>query len=192
MNDLKQIPKSLYVFIGINAPIIFFVLFLVLTNTVCINIKGFAIDNSGKLYIGKYGEIDVYDEDVLVKKILLMTSKGYAFTVEDNELIVTALSKKYILDLDGNIVRENDDVLTQEYNELYKKRKEFISEDGTLYKSSNFLGYYKVSKVSESSIESVYEMPVADYIVKIILAVEFLILFTCIPLIVYKWVVLKR
>lgn len=180
----KYIPKMLFLFVGIVAPLIFIILILILTNSISLSYKGFAIDSQDNLYVGKDGGvIGVYSNGKLIKNISLMTSKGYAFTIKNDRLVVAALSSVYTLDLEGNILEKHDD-LSIEYNKIFKEKNNFIDSDGNSYCLKEFLGYYSIRAEDDTKI---FDMPVFDYVVKILLFLICISFIIFVPIIIYRW-----
>lgn len=177
-------PKHFFIIICLINILFCATMILTLSGTVTFSYNGFAIDETGSLYIGQYEYLVVYDQGHMIKKIPLMTSKGYSFTIRDNHLVVAANAKIYTTDLNGKILSEEDDRLTQTYNELYRRRKSFETVDGQVYKSTNWLGYYIIWNINKQSSKIIYQMPIFDYIVKVIF------IMTCIGMVTYFIIVL--
>ena len=180
----RRVPKMLFIFVGVVVPLLLIIIILVATNTVSLTYSGFAIDSENNLYLGKTGgKIDVYSGGKIVKSISL-TSKGYAFTIKKDKLVVAALSNIYILDLEGNILEKKECLNDTEYNKLFKEKNIFIDSEGNKFILSNVFGYYSIKSRDNNEI---YSMPIFDYVVKIILFCTFVSFIIFVPLIIYKW-----
>lgn len=149
----RRVPKMLFIFVGVVVPLLLIIIILVATNTVSLTYSGFAIDSENNLYLGKTGgKIDVYSGGKIVKSISLMTSKGYAFTIKKDKLVVAALSNIYILDLEGNILEKKECLNDTEYNKLFKEKNIFIDSEGNKFILSNVFGYYSIKSRDNNEI----------------------------------------
>ncbi len=66
-----------------------------------------------------------------------------------------------------------------EYNSFYTyrpRKSEFVFADGVIYKQKFNMGRTKIVKISDDITETVYQMPLDDYIVKIIVFSDYLFL----------------
>lgn len=100
---------------------------------------GFAVDNNQNIYIGRLTRIDVYSNNEFQYSIDAHTSRGYAFTItEDQTILLSTSIFVYEMTLDGEIISKYEDKNTRTINELQKKKNMFISEDGTIYKYNNW------------------------------------------------------
>ena len=82
--------KPVVIFNCIVAPIILFCFLMILSGRVTVTLKGYAVDSSDNLYIGKEHSIEVYKEQKLINNI--------PYT--------------YFLDLQGNETRKEKDTQT--------------------------------------------------------------------------------
>jgi len=160
---------------------------LIVSQTVSISFKGFAVDSSGKLYIGKEEWIDVYENDELVNKITTMTSRGYVFTIQEDDTILLASGTTilHIIDLNGNIIDEKKADSVQTFYSLSRK-KEFVAKNGNRYFLEKSWGRIKILKVDENVTEIIYKMPLLDYITKITFTLVFISFGIFIPMFMYK------
>jgi len=83
--------------------VVVFCLLLLITGKATPFISGFAIDKNDWIYVGEETEICVYENDVLIRTINPQTSRAYAFTIADDQILLSTASIFYIMDLDGNI-----------------------------------------------------------------------------------------
>lgn len=165
--DSMNIKKSVVIYIIILFVISSACLMLIASNAVTIAYNGFAIDSSGILYLGKNAKIEKYFNGEIVGNIDPQTSRGYAFTIQnDDTMLVSDASIVYKLELNGNIVDSWKDIGTQTFNEMHKKEKSFVTNSGKIFLMKSKMG--RVSIVSEDG-NCIYKMPMLDYIVKVLL-----------------------
>lgn len=80
--------------------------------------------------------------------------------------------------MEGNEIAVEDDRTTSKFNEVYRNRKIFQTDDGTTYRLKNILGYYYISKDNGNII---YKMPIFDYVIKLLSFANFISFFVFIP-----------
>ena len=150
-----------------------FCMIMTITGKVSLSVSGFAIDNSGRLYIGQGHGIDVYDDDVIVETISPKTSRGYAFTIVNGDTIVVSTgSFVYHMDLNGEVLSRYEDELSRVYGELEDKTL-FVDENGVNYKLTKPFGRTQIS----NGEKVIYKMPLIDYAVLVLTALCFTALF---------------
>ena len=114
------------------------------TQKVSLSINGFAVDSEGCLYVGKDFNIEVFNEDTLIRTISPKTTRGYKFTIIDGQTILLSTSSTvYTMDLLGNVLSEREDEGTKVYNELQWKR-DFVDENGTRYTLESYWGRKRI------------------------------------------------
>ena len=138
---------------------------LIVSGTVAVSYEGFALDSHGRLYLGVYNKIDVYEGNSLLYSIDPQTQRTYSFTIQDDTILLSNTSDVYVIDLEGNIVSSMEDVDASIFNELQKNR-EFYSLDGNIYRMQKNFGRVRVIKENG---EVIYQMPIFDYIVKMVI-----------------------
>ena len=185
MNILKigQPIKMLVIYLIIVWPFLIFLGISTDAGYVSISYNGFAIDSLDNLYVGKENKIEKYYNDVLIGTIDPQTSRAYAFTIKDDTILLSTTSTVYTLDLNGNIVSEREDYELETFNML-QHQKNFTAANGKTYFLKSSFGRKKI--VSEDG-NVIYNMPVKDYIVKLMFIAAFISAFIIIPIIVYKW-----
>ena len=155
-----------------TSKICFFIIWLVLafclvlmnTGRVSITYSGFGVDSAGVLYVGKEGVIEKYDGNKMIGEISPQTSRGYAFTVkEDDTILLSTADMVYKLDLSGKVLDEWEDEGTSTFNDLQFIRK-FIAKDGRQYAMKLHFGRTIIC----SGKDVIYKMPMLDYIVRIL------------------------
>ena len=160
--------EPVIIFNCIVAPIILFCFLMILSGRVTVILKGYAVDSSDNLYIGKEHSIEVYKEQKLINNIPIQYT-DYAFTIKNGqEIVLSANNNTYYLDLQGNETRKEKD--TQTYSAICRINH-FESEKGDVYTKSNMLGYYRIIR---NHGEVVYSMPVFDYLVLVTMILAFL------------------
>ena len=129
--------KRLSLFSIVSLFIIFFVMLisisLIGSGTVVTSYEGFALDSDENLYLGEYGKINVYKEGSLLYSVDAHTSRAYAFTIQNDEILISTAETVYITDLNGNVISSYEDEDTSLFNKL-KKDKNSFSLNGNTYK----------------------------------------------------------
>lgn len=155
---------------------------LISTGKVSMSCNNFAVDASGKLYVGKKYSIEVYENGDLIKTINPLSSRTYAFTIQnDNTILLSTSSIEYLLDLKGNIISSKEDVGSSTYNKI-KKNNSFVSTSGKTYELKSCFGKYSI--VCDNII--VYEMPKFDYIIKLLYNSSYFVFFIGVVVIIWK------
>ena len=115
----------------------------------------FAVDEAGRVYLGVGYYIHIYDDSVLVDRLLV--GRGCSFTVEDNEIIVYNGEDTIHYTLDGTETSREKGTAG-----LIYKQYRYISGDGTEYRIRYPFGRFSVFE--EDSNISIYQMPLQDYV----------------------------
>ena len=162
-----KVYKKIILFLSVAVTVlsIFFCLFSLYWNKVTIQLNGFAVDSKERLYIGKSERIEVYDNGILQYTINPRTGRGYTFTITERDvLIVNTGDYIYEMDLMGEkVYRKYSDRSDNKYDGL-GDIIEIFTENGNTYTLKNKYLRYKFVKNGE---QTVYEMPLYDFIVKI-------------------------
>ena len=165
--------KLLIIYLLILFPIITICNILMNTGRVSIIYSGFGVDDSGVLYVGKDSGIEKYKDGKMIGIISPQTSRGYAFTIQgDDTILLSTASTVYTLDLSGNVLDEWEDKNTSTFNKLQFIKK-FTTKDGHKYVMKSHFGRTIIC----CNNEIIYQMPLLDYIVKILWFSCFLIAF---------------
>ncbi len=164
----------LLIMLGAVAGIIMFTcIAMLISGKASIVINGFAVDVDNQLYVGKGKEIVVLKDGAVVRTIDPPTSRTYKFTIVDGKTILLSTSTKvYMMDLYGNIISESIDEGTKTYNRLQWK-KIYMDERGSEYTLESRWGRTRILKEGVS----IYEMPMRDYIVRILFITAFVAVF---------------
>ena len=119
-----------------TACIVFFCLIMILSEQVTLSISGFAVDSTGRLYVGENGQITVFHEGKAVSSISPRDS-SYAFTIDSEDTIMLATpSRVYLMDTSGNILEETEDPSASMYSKLHWSGRTFSAANGDRYKKS--------------------------------------------------------
>lgn len=141
-------------------------LLLILSGSVTLSVKGFAVDGNERLYVGNAKEISVFDAGIQVSSISPQTSRSYAFTITEEETILLSTSTKvYTMDLNGNILHYEEDPGADMYNQLSYGKKTFTTASGNTYKLRNILGWWVITK---NGREVVWSMGLFSYMILVI------------------------
>lgn len=150
----------LIIYVNIVAVLLGFSLFSVATGKANIVINGFAVDSSGFVYIGHDKCIEVYSECNMIKRISVPTSRGYAFTIDDDKIILSDGDCTYLMNLNG----ETADKQPNARNNLVYSRHSFVDSSGDFFKLKNVLGRTAIVK---NSSDVVYRISDRDLITKL-------------------------
>ena len=139
--------KRLSLFSIVSLFILFFVMLisisLIGSGTVVTSYEGFALDSNENLYLGEYGKINVYKEGSLLYSVDAHTSRAYAFTIQNDEILISTAETVYITDLSGNVINSYKDTDTSLFNEL-KSNKDSFSLNGSTYKMQKNFGRSRI------------------------------------------------
>ena len=163
----EQVLKYFLLFILVISIIMIPCLILIIGGHATLSIAGFAVDESGRLYVGTASEIQIYENNELVGTLSPKTSRSYAFTIKDNKLLLSTASQVYLMDLDGNVLETKEDLGASTFNQLQRQRKRFVSDNDT-YRLKNTWGRAKIVK---NDSEIVYQISIASVIVKALLVI---------------------
>ena len=166
--------------------IYFFSLFGVLTNKYNISYKGFAVDSTGNIYIGfREGEIKKFKDGKQVSTLFAPTSRGYDFTITENDtLYIDCGDRAYYIDFEGNIIDEIEGVIPS-FSQIRPDRSIFVTNEGVIYEKQFNFGRTKIVKYEEEK-ETVYEMPLSNYCIKLIVVIGSLVFLISILSVIIK------
>ena len=115
----------------------------------------FAVNNTGRVYLGVDQFIHIYEDSFLVKRFLV--GRGVRFTVSGNELITFDGTDSFRYTLDGEEIGRGN----VEHNAVFTQYR-YISDDGTEYRIYYPWGRFSVR--NQKSGELVFQMPLRDYL----------------------------
>ena len=160
---------------------------LVIFGKINISYQGFAIDSKNNLYIG-YGSgiIKKYKDKTLLRTISAQTSRGYDFTILENDVIyVDCGNRAHYIDSNGTVLKTITKDIPR-FTELRPSLKEFLSTNGTLYRLENSFGRTKIVEYSNTKKTIIYEMPLFDFLVKILVGYGTVLFMIIVTLFVWK------
>lgn len=103
------------------------------TGTMALSYSGVAVDDAGRLYLGRGGKIEVYEAGERVDTITPHLDKSFVFTIRDGQLVLSTGKVAATLDLQGNAIDSRTDEGGTVYKELKPLRRSFAAADGTVY-----------------------------------------------------------
>lgn len=124
-------------------------------------ILSFDVDSEENLYVGTLGQISVYNDGTLIRKIAPPTSRAYCFYIEDDQLIIGIVSdgKGGVFDLYGKELSYGN---LSYYDIENSSKQNNIVVNGHEYKLSNSFGVLPY-KILRDGVE-VYHMSSLDYL----------------------------
>lgn len=177
---MKITTKHLAIFATIMGLVVITCIFMIISGTVTLSISSFAVDSRDRLYIGTENKINIYQDGEIIHTIESPTSRSYVFTIEKDEIVLATPSTVYRMNLEGDIAGEQEDPSAGEYNRLQWK-KAFVSRSGDSYKKVGFL----LTRIIKNDNQVVYQVSTLSVVVKLILAICFIALFST-PVYLYK------
>lgn len=134
-------------------PILFFLCILFeATGITDVAWHGFGVDSAGKVYVGHYDKVFVYENGKKTDSIDLwqygvngddLRTPFRINVTENDELVVAVLDNKYTLDLRGELISSSKDPEKKLYKALEKKVTAEV--EGRRYEQKQFLGFYWIT-----------------------------------------------
>lgn len=149
-------------------------LFSVATGKANIIINGIAVDSKGFVYVGYDRKINVYNNSELVKKISIPTSRGYGFTIDNDNILLSTGDYTYLMNLDGTVL---DKQLDSYENHVYSKYS-FKNTVGDSFKVKSIL--FKTQIVKNNNI-TVYQISKSDFMAKLFFEISCLSIVIVVP-----------
>ena len=178
-------PKILIIFLSIYFPIFLTYFLLILTGKACISYEGFAIDSNDNIYVGKDAKIDVYNPNgEWIREINTITTRGYRFTIQDDQILLDASTHLLTFDLNGNLISKKE-ISESVLSTLGRRR--FVTESGVVYTMENRFFRTSIFRNEGDQKIEVYKMPMLDFIVRIMFFGSIISGFIVIPIIIVKW-----
>lgn len=175
----------------VAVPVMVTILVLVLSGQVTISYSGFAADTEGNLYIGKDARIDVVNpEGEFVRSFSTGTSRGYHFTFtvsDENSIYLSAGDFFCILDLEGNVLQEGEDLKWIKDVIPRNRPRNFTAPDGTQYERRLFFWRTRIYRLENGQRTLIYQMPLPDYIIRMVLFAFAVLATFLIPIFIFKW-----
>ncbi|MBR2414332.1 MAG: hypothetical protein IKB13_07500 [Clostridia bacterium] len=162
---MEIMKKSTILVIWLYAILTAIVFSFTFSGVISTTMYSFAVDKSGLVYVGHETEIAVYDNGVEVHSIAPQTSRGYEFTIDENDnIILAAAGTVYKMDLQGNILVKWTDYGNAMYDEIHTMRNHYTAADGTEYTARYPFGRTQIE--SENGV--VWKMKLTDYAVRLL------------------------
>ena len=134
MKLLEPKYRKLMRLLAIPAVLIFVLAVIAIaTGTMALSYSGVAVDDAGRLYLGRGGKIEVYEAGERVDTITPHLDKSFVFTIRDGQLVLSTGKVAATLDLQGNAIDSRTDEGGTVYKELKPLRRSFAAADGTVY-----------------------------------------------------------
>ncbi len=120
--------------LAIPAALIFVLAIIAMaTGAMALSYGGVAVDDAGRLYLGRGGRIEVYQAGEKVDTLKPDVDKSYVFTIRDGQLLLSTGKVAVTMDLQGNVIESKTDEGGALYQELKPLRRSFTAADGTVY-----------------------------------------------------------
>ncbi len=134
MKLLEPKYRKLMRMLAIPAALIFVLAIIAMaTGAMALSYSGVAVDDAGRLYLGRGGRIEVYEAGQKVDVITPHVDKSFVFTIREGQLVLSTGKVVTTLDLQGNAVDSKTDEDGAVYKELKPLRRSFTAADGTTY-----------------------------------------------------------
>ena len=133
MKLLEPKYRKLMRMLAIPAALIFVLAIIAMaTGAMSLSYSGVAVDDAGRLYLGRGGRIEVYEDGQKVNVIAPEVDKSFVFTIREGQLVLSTGKVAATLDLQGNAVDSKTDEGGAVYKELKPLRRGFTAA-GTVY-----------------------------------------------------------
>ena len=156
---LKEIFRAVLP-VGLILVMLFFVLIGLFNAS--LEFCGYGVDSAGNLYIGRLHQVEVYQKGVRVNTLEIPVSRGWCMTVSNDEIIVANMSSIFVLDLAGNVVREEEDRHGKIFYSI-KDTKQVLGADGSQYSLSDIGGIIQITENGKT----IYQSPIEDILAKL-------------------------
>lgn len=132
---------------------------------------GFGVDSMGKLYVGRKSQIEVYHEGKQIDLLQSPAGRGWNMGISsDDHILVTSGGDIYTLQLDGTVIRKDDDVNSKMNLALYRQRL-ITGNDGAQYRLRHEWIWPTITK--NGSV--VYMAPIVDMLARMTFMLVFLL-----------------
>ncbi len=134
MKLLEPKYRKLMRMLAIPAALIFVLAIIAMaTGAMSLSYSGVAVDDAGRLYLGRGGKIEVYEDGQKVNVIAPEVDKSFVLTIREGQLVLSTGKVVTTLDLQGNAVDSKADEGGAVYKALKPLRRSFTAADGTTY-----------------------------------------------------------
>ncbi len=184
-----KIPKLFFIFVFTFFPLLFLCAIIESTGAACADYRCFAVDEEENIYIGQEHAIVVLDKQGSeISRFAPPTNRGYSFTyIEPHGLVICTSYNYYIADEAGDIslkIPVTDDNRHLAYGISSRK---FVSVNGTRYIMSDRFLRTCVFRVDGDERTEIFRMPLNDYIIRLLIALNCVYAAVAIPVIVFQW-----
>ena len=133
---------------------------------------GFGVDSTGKLYIGRKSQIEVYHEGKQIDLLQSPEGRGWNMGISsDDHILVTSGGDIYILQLDGTVIQKENDLNGKVNLTLYKRRL-ITGNDGAQYRLRHEWLWPTITKNGNV----VYMAPIVDMFARMTFMLIFILL----------------
>ena len=165
---MRKAMKYLAVFAIPHALIVYFCLIAIFLNLASPFLNGFAVDSTGRVYVGENKYINVYESCVKVGCIELEDAT-FRFSIDENDHILVAYTSEVcFLDLSGKVLERQEDAYAHTFNKIQLHNLRSVTVGDNHYKKVSVLGW---TRVVRNNTEVVYELSVLSFVVKMLLFV---------------------
>ena len=134
MKLLEPKYRRLMRMLAIPAALIFVLAIVAMaTGAMSLSYSGIAVDDAGRLYLGRGGRIEVYEDGQRSDVITPHADKSFVFTIREGQLVLSTGKVVTTLDLQGNTIDSKTDEDGAVYKELKPLRRSFTAADGAVY-----------------------------------------------------------
>lgn len=125
---------------------------------------GFGVDSTGKLYIGRKSQIEVYHEGKQTDLLQSPEGRGWNMGISsDDHILVTSGGDIYTLQLDGTVIEKESDLNGKVNLTLYKQRL-ITGNDGAQYRLRHEWFWPTITKNGNV----VYMAPIVDMFARMV------------------------
>ena len=126
--------RRLVRFLAIPAALIFVLAVAAMASgSMSLSYSGIAVDEAGRLYLGRGGKIEVYDDGTVVQTIKPPVEKSFFFTLRDGTILLSTGKETTTLDMDGVLLETAEDTEGALYAALKAQKHICTAPDGTVY-----------------------------------------------------------
>lgn len=121
-------------FLAIPAVLIFVLSIAAMASgSISLSYSGITVDEAGRLYLGRGGKIEVYEDGAVVQTIKPPVEKSFFFTLQDGNLLLSTGKETTTLDMDGALLETAEDAEGALYASLKAQKHSCTAPDGTVY-----------------------------------------------------------
>ena len=169
-NREMKYPKVLLAVLFVLLIISVSVQYEITQNQIYTSYQGFAVDSHGNLYLGVNSKIIAVDSNGLERySFSTITNRGYSFTInEEDQILLRSSGCLYTMDLNGNVLKEDDNETADLILPLNKSTRSFRDSEGRIYQMSNRFFRKEIYKYDRGEASLFYQMPLLNYVAKLV------------------------